>query len=47
MSFTCCEEFYIAEHLVERNSSEWMLIIKMDGSKVQTRFQLFIFRLFI
>ena len=47
MPFTCCEEFYIAEHLVERNSSEWMLIIKMDGSKVQTRFQLFIFRLFI
>ena len=47
MSFTCCEEFYIAEHLVACNSSEWTLIIKMDGSKVQTRFQLFIFRLFI
>ena len=47
MSFTCCEEFYIAEHFVACNSSDWTLIIKMDGSKVQTRFQLFIFRLFI
>ena len=47
MSFTCCEEFYIAEHLVECNSSEWTLIIEMDGNKVQTCFQMFIFRLFI
>ena len=47
MSLTCCEEFYIAEHLVEWNSSEWTLIIKMDGNKVQTCFQMFIFRLFI
>lgn len=29
----CETEFYIAEHLVEWNSSEWTLIIKMDGNK--------------
>nr|XP_058945957.1 uncharacterized protein LOC131773982 [Pocillopora verrucosa] len=33
MEKTVKQEFYIAEHLVACNSSEWTLIIKMDGSK--------------